>query len=174
MKKLNMLLLVLVSSFSFAQIAMGSGSANGKWTYGGGLGFGFGNNSYFSIGVSPRVGYKLMDNLEVGAQGSLNFQSSDSYKSTMIGVGPFANYYIANNFYVGGLMQHYFINFKDKFYDYKANTDETALYLGGGYLQRIGNNSAMQIGIMYNVLWKENNSIFSSGLAPSIGFVVGI
>jgi hypothetical protein len=26
---------------------------------------------------------------------------------------------------------------------------------------------------MYNVLWKENESIFSSGLVPNIGFVVG-
>jgi hypothetical protein len=53
------------------------------------------------------------------------------------------------------------------------NTDEDALYLGGGYMQRIGSNSYMQLGIMYNVLWKENESVFSSGLVPSIGFVVG-
>ena len=48
------------------------------------------------------------------------------------------------------------------------------LYLGGGYMQRIGNNSYLQLGLMYNVLWKENSSIFSSGLVPNIGFVVGL
>lgn len=172
MKKNWMFFLILISCSSFAQISMGS--SNGKWTYGGGIGLGFGNNGYFNIGVSPRVGYRLMDDLEVGLQGSVSFQSSDFYKSTMIGVGPFANYYIAQNFYVGGVMQHYFVNYKDKFYDYKANAEETALYLGGGYLQRIGNNSAMQLGLMYNVLWRENKSMFSSGFSPSIGFVVGI
>ena len=92
----------------------------------------------------------------------------------MFGVGPFANYYFARSFYVGANLQQYFINYKDKFYDYKVNEQETALYLGGGYMQRIGGNSFMQLGVMYNVLWKENSSVFSSGLVPNIGFVVGL
>jgi hypothetical protein len=41
-------------------------------------------------------------------------------------------------------------------------------------MQRIGNNSFMQLGLMYNVLWKERSSVFSSGLVPNIGFVVGL
>ena len=66
------------------------------------------------------------------------------------------------------------IDYKDKYYDYKYNTEENALYLGGGYMQRIRNNSFMQLGLMYNVLWKQNSSVFSSGLVPTIGFVVGL
>jgi hypothetical protein len=71
-------------------------------------------------------------------------------------------------------LQHFFINYEDKFYDYKNDQQETALYLGGGYMQQIGNNSFMQIGLMYNVLYKENSSVFSGGLIPSVGFVVGL
>lgn len=41
-------------------------------------------------------------------------------------------------------------------------------------MQQIGNNSFMQIGLMYNVLYKENSSVFSGGLIPSVGFVVGL
>jgi hypothetical protein len=38
----------------------------------------------------------------------------------------------------------------------------------------MGNNSYLQIGGMYNVLWKQNNSIFSSGFVPNIGVVFGL
>ncbi|MFC3159961.1 hypothetical protein ACFOEQ_17035 [Chryseobacterium arachidis] len=121
---------------------------------------GFGSNNYFNLSAAPRVGYRLTDDLEGGLLGSVSWQKSNSYSSTMFGVGPFLNYYIARTFYVSANYQHYFINYKDKFYDFKANADEDALYLGGGYMQRIGNNSYLQLGLMYNVLWKENSSIF--------------
>lgn len=175
MKKIIFLFGLLTSGIAFSQVAIGTNAGeNNKWTFGGGIGLGFGSNSYFSIGVSPRVGYKVTDDLEVGALGSLTIQSSDYYSSSLIGFGPFVNYYFARSFYASANLQHYFINYKDKIYDYKAHDNETALYLGGGYLQRIGNNSYLQLGLMYNILYKENNSIFSSGLMPNIGFVVGL
>ncbi|WP_295212115.1 hypothetical protein [uncultured Chryseobacterium sp.] len=116
----------------------------------------------------------LTSDLEGGVLGSVSWQKSNAYSSTMFGIGPFLNYYIARTFFVSANYQHYFINYKDKIYDVKANANEDALYLGGGYMQRIGNNSFLQLGLMYNVLWKENSSIFSSGLSPNIGFVVGL
>jgi hypothetical protein len=92
----------------------------------------------------------------------------------LFGVGPFINYYFARSFYASANLQEYFYNYKNKIYDYKVNGNETALYLGGGYMQQLGNHSYMQIGLMYNVLWKENSSILSSGLVPSVGFVIGM
>jgi len=175
MKKFIIPLMLMISGSVFSQVSVGATpESNNKWTFGGGIGLGFGSNSAFYLSASPRVGYRLTDDLEAGVAGSISWQTSDFYRSTMLGVGPFVNYYIARTFYLSANYQHYFINYKDKFYDYKMNTDEDALYLGGGYMQRIGNNSFMQLGIMYNVLWKENESIFSSGLVPSIGFVVGL
>jgi hypothetical protein len=41
-------------------------------------------------------------------------------------------------------------------------------------MTRVGNNAYMQLGAMYNVLWKENNSIFSSGFVPQVGVVFGL
>lgn len=175
MKKLIMGLFLMVSRFMFSQIAVGASPENSnRWTFGGGIGVGFGSNSAFYLQASPRVGYRLTDDLEAGVIGSVSWQTSDFYRSTMFGVGPFVNYYFARSFYVGANFQHYFINYKDKYYDYTMNEEESALYLGGGYMQRIGNNSFMQLGLMYNVLWKENSSIFSSGLIPNIGFVFGL
>lgn len=175
MKKITIALMLILSGSVFSQVSVGAPiQENNKWTFGGGIGLGFGSNSAFYLQASPRVGYRLTDDLEVGVIGSVSWQTSKYYNSTMFGAGPFANYYFARSFYVGANLQHYFINYKDKFYDFKDNREETALYLGGGYMQRIGGNSFMQIGVMYNVLWKENSSVFSSGLVPNIGFVVGL
>lgn len=175
MKKLFISSLIFISGLSFSQIAVGTPTAEpNRWTFGGGLGVGFGSNSYFNLQVAPRVGYRLTNDLEAGLIGSVSWQSSDFYKSTMFGVGPFVNYYFARSFFVSGNLQHYFVNYEDKLYDFKSDQQETALYLGGGYMLQIGDRSFMQIGLMYNVLYKENTSIFSGGLIPSIGFVVGL
>lgn len=175
MKKLFISLFILISAVSFSQVAIGTPTAEtNKWTFGGGLGVGFGSNSYFNLQVAPRVGYRLTNDLEAGLIGSVSWQTSDFYKSTMFGFGPFVNYYFARSFFVSSNLQHFFINYEDKLYDYKNDQQETALYLGGGYMQQIGNNSFMQIGLMYNVLYKENSSVFSGGLIPSVGFVVGL
>ncbi|KIC61780.1 hypothetical protein [Chryseobacterium taiwanense] len=175
MKKFIIPLFLMISGTIFSQVSVGTSSQNNnRWTFGGGIGFGFGSNNYFNLSAAPRVGYRLTNDLEGGVLGSISWQKSNAYSSTMLGVGPFLNYYIARTFYLSANYQHYFINYKDKIYDFKANEDEEALYLGGGYMQRIGNNSFMQIGLMYNVLWKENSSIFSSGLVPNIGFVIGL
>ncbi len=163
----------MISISSFAQIAGSPGKQNNRWTFGGGLGVGFGSNSYFNLQVSPRVGYKITEQLEGGIIGNVSWQKDDYYSSTMFGVGPFVNYYFARSFFVGANLQQYFINSKEKFTNYKYNTDETSLYLGGGYMQSLGNNAFAQFGIMYNVLWKES-SIFSTGFIPTVGFVIGL
>jgi hypothetical protein len=41
-------------------------------------------------------------------------------------------------------------------------------------MTKVGNNIYMQIGAMYNVLWKQNSSIFSSGFTPQVGVVFGL
>ena len=168
--------MLMCSASVFSQVSGGTPPMAdiNRWTFGGGIGVGFGSNSAFSLQAAPRVGYKITNDLEGGIVGSISWQTSDYYRSTMLGVGPFVNYYFARSFYVSANLQHYFIDYKDKYYDFKDNREETALYLGGGYMQRIGGNSFMQLGLMYNVLWKENSSIFSSGLVPNIGFVIGL
>lgn len=141
MKKIFTLSLLLFGILSFSQIAMSPETPANRWTFGGGLGIGFGSDSYFNLQVSPRVGYKITDQLEGGIIGNVSWQTSDFYKSTMFGIGPFMNYYFARSFFVGANLQQYFINSEEKFTDYKSDTDEAALYLGGGYMQPMGNNS---------------------------------
>ena len=172
MKKILLLSMIISGFFLNAQIGTSTqiGGENSKWTFGGyaGLGGAFGNGGGVSLYVTPRVGYKVTENLETGLASNLTWSNSKYYSSTMIGVGPFLNYYFSRNFYLSGMFQEYFINQKDKVNNLKYSADEAALYLGGGYMQRLGNRTYMQIGGMYNVLYKKDKSVFGGGFIPSV------
>ena len=179
--KMKKCILLSFLTFSFiinAQIGTSTplGGENSKWTFGGsaGLGGSFGGGGGTSVYLSPRVGYKVTENLETGLAGSFTWASSKYYSSTTTGVGPFLNYYIARNFYISGLFQEYFFNQKNKYDNVKYSGNEAALYLGGGYMQRIGDRAYMQIGGMYNVLYRKDKSVFGGGFVPSVGVVFGL
>jgi len=168
--------LLLATGFAFAQIGTQLGGENSKWTFGGsaGLGGSFGSGGGTTVYLTPKVGYKLTNDFEAGLAGNFSWQNSDYFSSTIVGVGPFANYYIGRSFYLSSLFQQYFINTKDKYYDEKYSSDEAALFLGAGYMQNLGSGVYMQLGVMYNVLYDDQKSVFSSGLVPNVGIVVGL
>lgn len=179
MKKIILLSLVTVAFAANAQIGTSTqvGGENSKWTVGGsaGLGGSFGGNGGgTSVYLSPRVGYKVTESLEAGLAGSFNWSNSKYYSATTLGIGPFANYYIARNFYVSGMFQEYFFNQKDKYSNVKYSGEEAALYLGGGYMQKIGERAYLQIGGMYNVLYDKEKSVFGGGFIPNVGVVFGL
>jgi hypothetical protein len=87
MKKLIISLMLIGSGSVFSQVSVGTPTQEGsKWTFGGGIGVGFGSNSAFNLSASPRVGYRLTNDLEGGVIGTVSWQTSDYYKSTMFGV----------------------------------------------------------------------------------------
>lgn len=181
MKKLLFFSLLLAAVFLSAQIgtrfpSSKIGGEESKWTVGGyaGLGGAFGGGGGISLFVSPRVGYKVNENLEIGLAGNFNWQNSKYYSNTMFGIGPFANYYFGRSFYLSGMYQHYFYSQKDKYDDLSNSGNEAALYLGAGYMQRLGNRTYMQIGGMYNVLYQRDKSVFGGGFVPNVGIVYGL
>ena len=181
MKKLILLTFLSVGLIANAQIGtrLPSGTIGGegsKWTFGGyaGLGGAFGNGGGVSLYVTPRVGYKVTENFEAGLATNFNWQNSRYYSSTMLGVGPFANYYFGRSFYLSGMFQEYFYSQRDKYNDLKYTGDEAALYLGGGYMQKLSEKVYMQIGGMYNVLYDREKSVFGGGFVPNVGIVYGL
>lgn len=174
----------LFASFILSGIALNAqigtstkiGGEGSKWTFGGyaGLGGAFGGNGGTSLYIAPRAGYKVAENVELGLASNFTWSSSSYYSSTMIGIGPFANYYFARNIYLSGMFQEYFVNQKDKTYNASYSTNEATLYIGGGYIQRLGDRVCMQIGGMYNVLYNSNKSVFGGGFIPNIGIVYGL
>lgn len=168
MKKLILAFSVLITSLVFAQ--------NSPWTFGGSFGINnrFGANSGFGVHISPRAGYKVSENLEIGMTAGIDWQNSSYSYSTLFGTGPYANYYFGRKFYLSSQFQEYIINQNIKSTDTRVGYNESALYFGGGYIQQINTHTYLQIGVLYNLLWKETSSIFSSGFTPNIGIVFGL
>ena len=174
--------LLTLALFSVATLAMAQSpnildpdyqnSHPNRWTYGGNIGLSY---TYgLGVDISPRVGYKLTDDLELAAIVNGSLQHSEYYRSLSVSVGPALSYYIGRAAYVSTSYQHYFISQKHKTTDIKYNTEEDALYIGGGYMQNIGGNVYVQIGASYNVLYKKDKSIFSTGFIPNVGIVIGL
>ena len=112
------------------------GTENSKWTFGGyaGIGGAFGSGGGTTVYITPRVGYKLTEDFEAGVAGNFSWSNSSYYSSTMVGVGPFANYYFSRSFFLSGLFQEYFVNQKNKQNQLNYSGNEAALYMGGGYM----------------------------------------
>lgn len=183
MKKLSLsvalgLLLSFLSQELQAQdsSAYSAPQAGSRFVVGASLGLGAsfgGGGSNFSLGIAPRVGYLLNERTEAGLKVNASWQNSKYYASSLYGVGPYLHYYAFNQFYLSGSYEHYFLSQRDKYNDDRFSTDEPTLWLGAGYTIPLGGTMAMHLGASYNVLYKKNSSIFSSGFSPSMGFTFG-
>ena len=178
MKKILLFIFSLtLSTFAFSQVSQNQ-TINNNWRFGGGLGLSFGNNGYFGFNVSPSVGYMVANNLELGATAGYQYAKDDYSKLNLFNVGPYINFFPIENIFLRANYMYY--TGKQKFDDrtpyynsvYEANLDESALWLGAGY--QSNGQVRFQAGVLYNVLYKENESIFSSGFQPFMGISVGL
>ena len=175
MKKLLLFIISLtLSSTIYAQINQNQ-PLNNNWRFGGGLGLSFGNNGYFGFNVSPSVGYMIANNLELGATAGYQYAKDDYAKLNLFNAGPYVNFFPVENLFLRANYMHY--TEKQKYnerynYNYETNLDESALWLGAGY--QSSGPIRFQAGVMYNVLYKENESIFSSGFQPFMGVSIGL
>lgn len=142
--------------------------------FGGGLGLQFGTVTL--IEVSPLIGYKITPKFSIGLSPTYKY-----YSYNYTGYGK-----ISTNVYGGSIFSRYFIfenifahvEFETLAYNTREPYQPTymqqfnSLFVGGGYNQRIGGNSAMYI----LVLWNLNDTPDSPYINPVIrvGFSVGL
>ncbi len=177
MKKLSFIIILLFTISLKAQVGVSLPShSNSKWVFGGyaGLSGLIGNSGGMTLHISPRAGYKVTQDLIAGIDGNFSWRSSKYVSSTILGIGPFVDYYFKRSFYSSANLRQYFINSKEKNTKYKYSSKETALNIGAGYVRRIGTSAYIQIGGTYNVLYNKNKSIFGSPFVPHIGIVFGL
>ncbi|MXV38901.1 hypothetical protein GO491_09495 [Flavobacteriaceae bacterium Ap0902] len=155
-----------------AQVAVSSQSNYNKLRVGGGIGLNFGSNSYFGFNISPFVGYALAPQLEAGLTAGYQYGKSDYQKSNLFSGGPYVNYYAFPSLFIRGHYEYYTGDLEYRNTGNSFSFDESALWIGGGY-QSTG-SVRFQTGIMYNVLYNEDDSIFSSGIRPFGGVVVSL
>lgn len=176
MKKILFTHLLFLSFVAFAQTSESEAEHPSKWRVGGGIGLGFGNNDHFSLAVSPFVGYEISPMLEGGVTAGYQYSKWSNSRQNLFNFGPYLNFYPVNFLFLRGHFEHFTGSNKWKsgnpdVSDIKENFDESALWLGGGY--RSPGKVSFYAGLMYNLLYKEDSSLFSTGLRPMVGVSFG-
>lgn len=148
-----------------------------KLSYGGMVMPGYSTGNYgnvFYVVANPNVGYKITDDLTIGIEANYSYTSLkskySSYTQSIYGPGVFARYRATRSLFLQ--VQYDKLNQPD----YYAATPKRIwldyLYAGGGYFQRLGQNSAVVYSILYN-LTPTKNSVYFNPLIQ-IGVVVGL
>jgi hypothetical protein len=152
-----------------------------RFFFGGSIGLQFGDYTY--IDVSPMVGFKVTEKLHAGlgftyiyldAEVLVNNTGVKRYSTSDYGGRIFGRYYIWENFF--GHTEFEVLNMGYPVY-YNPPVDKieilretiTSWFVGGGYNQEIGPNTAIQFMVLWNLTEEPyspySNPIFRIGIA---------
>ena len=138
--------------------------------FGGGLGLSIGNN-FTNIGISPSGIYNLSEQVAVGAGLQFNYvKSKNYYESASYGIHIIGLYSPIPEIQLSAELEQLRVNNTiDMYYlgryegKFKDNFWNTGLFLGAGY-----RSNNVTVGIRYNVLFKEDNYVYSQSWMPFV------
>lgn len=153
---------------------------------GGSLGLQFGNITL--VDVSPMIGYRLTEDIDVGISLTYKYYNYKDYysynkqtydlKTNILGGGVFGRYHFTENLFAHVEVEYLSFSI-DKYSIYnngltskKEKVGITSLFVGGGYKQEIGYNSFFTIMILYN-LNETTNSPYTNPIIRA-GFGIGL
>lgn len=144
---------------------------NGQWLIGGDFGYSGGNNSSY-FGISPEVSYLYKTGLEVG--GSIGYSRISVQNATrnIYTIGPLISYSIGESFFARS--RYLFLRGTTSGASDNTSFHESSLWIGGGYIDRLENGGMLRVGVMYNALYNENKSVYSSPILPFASFSFGL
>ena len=168
MKKIVLLLCIFTSFFLSAQdeetdnavLQLPQKSFWDHVRFGGGLGLAFGTNQT-TIEISPSAIYDFENGFALGASVGYLYSKIVDFKSNVFSPGLVALYNPAQEVQISAEFEQLFVN--QKFGALSDNFDYPALYLGVAY--RTG---WAAIGVRYDMLFDERDSIFTSPWSPII------
>lgn len=153
--------------------------------YGGGLSLGFagsGNSSVFGFGVSPMVGYKIIDQISVGPRVSVmytyqKYTGLGSFNLFDLEMGMFARLRVYQGFFIQGevgFISDQYI-FQDQSFNLnKATRTRSAEYLGVGYNFANGQGGwGQEIAIMYDFFIGNDINSFENPWQYRLVFTYG-
>lgn len=141
-----------------------------RFYFGGNVGAQFGSQTF--VMVSPLVGFKITDRWSVGTRATYQYiqvkYGTFNYQNHVFGGSAFTRYFIIKDFF--GHVEYEVLN--GDWSDSGNRSNIPALFVGGGYLFRIGENAGFGLSILFNLL--------PSALSPysnpiiNAGFTVGL
>ena len=145
-----------------------------KTFYGGTLGFNFGD--YFRISVEPLVGYKVSPKFSVGAKFRYEYINDSRYNKDVIyhnyGGSIFGRYRPIPQIYFHAEPAYMSYQFSVSSYESERQW-VPFIFLGGGYVQRVGKNTFLYAEILFDVLQDDNSPYEDWDPFISIGVSVG-
>lgn len=175
-------ILVMNFSLSFGQDERSKIPIKDRIFIGGNLGLQFGSTTY--IDISPIIGYKITEKFHAGIgvtysyidTKAIIYNSIVKYNSSNYGGRVFGRYFVWQNAFAYSEFE--FLNIGIPVYNTATNDvkifreNVPGLYIGGGYAQPIGENAALIIMGLYNLIEDQyspdQNPIFRIGF--SAGF----
>lgn len=141
--------------------------------FGGNIGLQFGR--YTFVDISPLVGYKVTDQLIMGLGATYIYYSVDDfpykYSTNIFGGRAFTKYYLMENLFAH--VEYEILNMEvlDDLTYKLVRTNIPSLFVGGGYRQMMGERSAFELLLLYNLM-EERNSPYQNPIIRA-GFVFG-
>ena len=131
---------------------------------GGGLGLNFGTD-YFALNVAPSAVYNFNPYVAVGPGISYSYTKNGNFKSSIAGASLISLFNPLEVIQLSAELEELYVSQKQEFTEGTASRDfwNTALFLGAGY--RTG---AVTIGARYNVLYQDDNQVYTSAIQPFI------
>ena len=169
------------SNAQFIDSAPGGSNQNSSFTdrlfFGGILGLQFGSDQTY-VEVAPLIGYKVSERLSTGLHLKYIYlkvhQDNNpygNYSTNIYGGGPFGRFFIYEGLFAH--LEYEILNMEvPDFYGGYRRENITSVFVGGGYRQMLGEKSAMDIMLLYNI----NDGTYSPYVNPIIqfGFAFGI
>jgi len=145
-----------------------------KVFYGGSFGMSFG--SYTSFRLYPMIGYRLTSRLSTGVKFLYEYSKYNSNYSDKsfhnYGVSVFSRYRFIPQAYIHA--EYNYVNYEA--YNYNNERYRYAvpyLFLGGGYVQKIGGRTFLYAEVLFDVLNDENSPYSAWNPFYSVGVSVG-
>jgi len=139
--------------------------------YGGNVYLSFGSGT--TIGASPMVGMYLTPRLGVGLGVTYIHYTKDDLKSNVYGGRLQARYIIVPQIYAKTEFSYLWYNDTYKGIDI-GTTAVPYLFVGGGYRQRVGSRTYLEVDVMFDVLRNENSQYRDWEPLIGVGVSVGV
>ncbi|WP_239057581.1 alpha-ketoglutarate decarboxylase [Dokdonia sp. Dokd-P16] len=138
-----------------------------KVRFGGGLGLNFGRNNT-NITVAPSALYQPNQYVAFGPGLNYTYQKFGDFKTTLVGASAIVISNPLDFLQLSGEFEQLRVFQSVSGQPDIPNSWNTALFLGAGYRLNVGGNSLGAIGVRYNVLFDNDDSVYADAWQPFV------